>query len=277
MGRRKPLFKRSETWEDCKDDLRGSEGPLYVSKNRVNRDVVDSWLKASLTAGYNWTDDYNQENQEGVAYFQMTMKDGIRCSAATAYLTPVRNRKNLTVITRAHAEKIIIKNGRATAVSAIVQGQLKTIEAAREVIVCAGAVGSPQLLMLSGIGAPDELSQHGIEVVGVLPGVGKNMQDHLQARPVYKCKSRTINNESRNPIMLLQMAAQYVISRSGPMAMAASLGTGFLKTRPELETPDIQFHIQPFSADILRMALIGFLHLLLQFCNFAQRVWVSWS
>jgi choline dehydrogenase len=244
-----PLFKRAENWEGGGDDLRGVGGPLNVSKNKVDRDIVDAWLRAAVAAGYRWTDDYNQEDQEGVGYFQMTMKNGLRCSSAAAYLKPVKKRANLRIITNAHSHKIEVENGRAVAVWAMIDGNLQAIRARREIIICAGAIGSPQLLMLSGIGSAAELQQHGIEVVRELPGVGKNLQDHLQARPVYKCNASTINTESRNPVRLVGMALQYVASRSGPMAMAASLGTGFLKTRPELETPDIQYHIQPFSAD----------------------------
>jgi choline dehydrogenase len=244
-----PLFKRAENWEGGGDNLRGVGGPLNVSKNKVDRDIVDAWLRAAVAAGYRWTDDYNQEDQEGVGYFQMTMKNGLRCSSAAAYLKPVKKRANLRIITNAHSHKIEVENGRAVAVWAMIDGNLQAIRARREIIICAGAIGSPQLLMLSGIGSATELQQHGIEVVRELPGVGKNLQDHLQARPVYKCNASTINTESRNPVRLVGMALQYVASRSGPMAMAASLGTGFLKTRPELETPDIQYHIQPFSAD----------------------------
>ena len=244
-----PLFKRAETWEGGDDHVRGGDGPLSVSKNRVDRDIVDSWLRAAVAAGHRWTDDYNQEDQEGVGYFQMTMKNGVRCSAATAYLKPIRNRQNLTIITNAHSHKIEIKDGKAVAVRAMINGQMQTIKARNEIIVSAGAIGSPQLLMLSGIGAADEIRQHGISMVRDLPGVGKNLQDHLQVRPTYKCNALTINTETRNPFRLVAMAIEYAAKRSGPMAMAASLGTGFLKTRAELETPDIQYHIQPFSAD----------------------------
>ena len=244
-----PLFRRAEDWEGGDDAVRGTGGPLSVSYNKVNRDIVEAWLRSAVAAGYRWTDDYNQEDQEGVGYFQMTMKNGVRCSSAAAYLKPVMNRQNLQVFTRAHSHRIDVKDGRAVAVQVIIDGTLQTVRARREIILCAGAIGSPQLLMLSGIGAGAELRSHGIEVMRDLPGVGKNLQDHLQARPVYKCAASTINTESRNPVRLVGMALQYAARRSGPMAMAASLGTGFLKSRPELETPDIQYHIQPFSAD----------------------------
>ena len=244
-----PLFKRSESWEGEDVSIRGKEGPLTVSKNRVNRGIVDAWLASAVAAGYKWTDDYNQEDQEGVGYFQMTMRDGRRCSTAVAYLDPVKHRKNLTVITQAHTQKIIIRNGKALGVQVQIEGEVKTVLARKEIILCAGAIGSPHLLMLSGIGDGNELQAHGIKTKHNLPGVGKNLQDHLQVRPIYKCKASTINIEKQNPLRLLGMAFQYAVKRSGPMAMAASLGTGFLKTHPDQETPDIQDHIQPVSAD----------------------------
>ena len=245
----RPLFQMAEDWEGGGDEVRGAAGPLSVSRNKVNRNIVDAWLKSAVAAGYPWTDDYNQENQEGVGYFQMTMKNGVRCSSAAAYLKPIKHRSNLTIITNAHSQKIDIVDGRAVAVQAKINGKLTTIKARHEIILAAGSIGSPQLLMLSGIGAGNELRNVGINPQHDLPGVGKNLQDHLQARPVYKCSASTVNTETRNIFRLAGMAVQYAARRSGPMAMAASLGTGFLKTRPELETPDIQYHIQPFSAD----------------------------
>ena len=179
----------------------------------------------------------------------MTMKNGQRCSSAVAYLKPARRRKNLHVITHAHAEKLLFSGKRCVGVQTQINGISQDVYAGREVIVSAGAIGSPQLLMVSGIGAAAELAEHGIEVKNDLPGVGKNMQDHLQARPVYKVNLPTINTKTRGLLNHLSIGIEYLLSRSGPMTLAASLGTAFLKTRPELSTPDIQFHIQPLSAD----------------------------
>jgi len=244
-----PYFKRAENWEGASADERGVDGPLNVSENQVNRPIVDAWVAAAEAAGFPRNFDYNRENQEGVGYFQMTMKNGRRCSSAAAYLKPVRHRRNLTILTRAHTEKLCIDAGRVTGVRCQINGKARLISARREVILSAGSIGSPQILMLSGIGDAAELQSHNIDVVRHLPGVGNNLQDHLQARPVFKCNASTINTETRNIFQLAGIALHYAMNRSGPMAMAASLGTGFLKTRPELETPDIQFHIQPFSAD----------------------------
>ena len=246
-----PHFMRSETWHggDGTSDVRGTDGPLSVQTSRLKREIVDRWVDAAVAAGYPRTDDYNGIDQEGVGYFQLTMKGGRRCSSAVAYLKPARNRPNLKIVTDALTEKVLISNGRATGVRVRIGREQQDIIAHREVILSAGAIGSPQILMLSGIGAPDELRPHGIEVVSALKGVGKNLQDHLQARPVFKTTLSTINTETSNIAKQAVIAAQYALTQTGPMTMAASLGTGFLRTEDHLETPDIQFHIQPFSAD----------------------------
>ena len=245
-----PYFQRSETWQgDSNGAERGKDGPLRVSPTALKREVVDKWIDAAVAAGYKKNDDYNNEDQEGVGYFQLTMDKGQRCSSAKAYLKPARDRKNLKVITKAQCEKLTITDGRVTGLTALIAGETKQLTAKREVILSAGAIGSPQILMLSGIGAGDELKPHGIEVVKDLPGVGKNLQDHLQARPVFKTDLPTINIETSNLFKQAKIAAEYALKRTGAMTMAASLGTGFLKTDERLETPDIQFHIQPWSAD----------------------------
>ena len=245
-----PFFKRAETWKgDYANGVRGTDGPLSVSPSRLTREVVDKWLEAAVAAGYKRTPDYNSEDQEGVSYFQLTIRGGRRCSSAVAYLKPARGRENLKVITDAQAMRVVMEEGRATGVEAEINGVQTTVHARAEVILSAGAIGSPQILMLSGIGAGDELSGHGIEVANDRPGVGKNLQDHLQARPVFKTDLSTINIETNNIFKQGLIAAQYALTQRGPMTMAASLGTGFLKTDDRMATPDIQFHIQPFSAD----------------------------
>jgi len=177
------------------------------------------------------------------------MKGGRRCSSAVAYLNPAKKRENLTIFTDMQTEKLVIEDGRAVGILVKRQGRTETVRAGKEVILSAGAIGSPQILMLSGIGDPDELKPHGIKVHSALKGVGKNLQDHLQARPVYKTNLSTINIEANNVFKQGMMAMQFALAQRGPMTMAASLGTGFLKTEEHLETPDIQFHIQPWSAD----------------------------
>lgn len=244
-----PCFKRSESWEGGSDALRGGEGPLSVSKTRLSRGCIDRYVEAAQAAGYPLNEDYNGDTQEGMGYFQMTARNGRRCSAAFAYLKPARKRQNLSVFTGLQTRKIVLENGRATGILADDLKGEATIRARREVILCSGAIGSPQILMLSGIGPGAHLQDMGLRVEVDSAGVGRNLQDHLQARPVFKCRSSTINTETDSVFKQMKIALQYIASRSGPMTMAASLGTGFLKTRPELETPDIQFHLQPFSTD----------------------------
>lgn len=245
-----PYFQRSEKWKGANGcELRGKSGPLSVSPTALKRDIVDKWIDAAVDAGYTKNPDYNGKDQEGVGYFQLTMDKGRRCSSAVAYLKPVRDRKNLTVITHTQVKKLILDGTRVTSINAVRKGQDISIKVRNEVILSAGAIGSPQILMLSGIGAADELKPLGITSHKNLPGVGKNLQDHLQARPIFKTDLSTINIETNNIFKQSMIALEYAIKRTGPMTMAASLGTGFLKTDKRMATPDIQFHIQPFSAN----------------------------
>ena len=244
-----PLFRRAERWEGAPDPLRGQDGPLSVAPTRLTRQIVDAWIEAAQQAGYRRAADYNGEDQEGVGYFQQTCRNGRRCSAAVAYLNPARRRDNLKIVTGALVEGLTFEDRRASGIRLRRGERSETVTARREVVLSAGAIGSPQILMTSGIGPADKLQPHGIPVRHALAGVGEDLQDHLQARPVFKCAVPTINTETDNLLKQAWIGLRYLLTRSGPMTMAASLGTGFLKTRPELETPDIQFHIQPFSAD----------------------------
>ncbi|MCV6593514.1 MAG: FAD-dependent oxidoreductase [Silicimonas sp.] len=243
-----PLFKRAESYARGDGVLRGRDGPLTVSDSAVRRDVVDRWVDAALAAGYPANEDYNGISQEGVGHFQLTLRNGRRCSSAVAYLKPARRWANLDVLTHCVARKLTFDGRRVTGVEVAHNGQNRVITARREVILSMGALASPQLLMVSGLGPGEMLRDQGIDVRADLPGVGRNLQDHLQARPIYKTTLSTINTEINSLFKQGLIAVHYALTRSGPMTMAASLGTAFLKTRPDLETPDIQFHIQPFSA-----------------------------
>jgi choline dehydrogenase len=245
-----PLFKRAECNERGADEFHGDAGPLSVSNMRIQRPITDAWVAAAQAAGYPFNPDYNGASQEGVGYFQLTSRNGRRCSAAVAYLGPVRARRNLTVLTHAQVDRITLDGTRATGVTYTDRaGHEVTVKAGREVILCGGSINSPQLLMTSGIGEAAQLAEHGIEVVQDLPGVGKNLQDHLQARLVYKCNEPTLNDEVASLMGQARIGLKYMMFRSGPMTMAASLATGFMRTREDLETPDIQFHVQPLSAE----------------------------
>lgn len=245
-----PLFRRAEHQERGEDDYHGVNGPLNVSNMRLKRPICDAWVAAAQNAGYAFNTDYNGATQEGVGYFQLTAKKGRRCSAAVAYLNPVKTRENLQIITRAHVQGLVFEGRRASAVRfKDRRGSERMVKASGEIILSAGAIGSPQILMLSGLGEAAQLREHDIDVVADLPGIGKNLQDHLQARLVFKCNEPTLNDEVRSLFNQARIGLKYVLFRAGPMTMAASLATGFLKTRDEVATPDIQFHIQPWSAD----------------------------
>lgn len=245
-----PLFKRSERQERGADDHHGSEGELWVSNMRLRRPICDAWVAAAQNAGYPFNPDYNGATQEGAAYFQLTTKNGRRCSAAVAFLNPARRRANLTILTHAPATRLILEGKRCNGVAYRDRSGAEVIvRAAREVVVSGGSINSPQLLMLSGLGEAEQLRDHGIEVRADLPGVGKNLQDHLQARLVFKCNEPTLNDEVRSLLDQARIALRYAMFRSGPMTMAASLATGFFRTGDHVETPDVQFHVQPWSAD----------------------------
>ncbi|MBT8414126.1 MAG: choline dehydrogenase [Boseongicola sp.] len=245
-----PLFKRAEANERGADEFHGDDGPLAVSNMRIQRPICDAWVAAAQAAGYPFNPDYNGGTQEGVGYFQLTTKNGRRCSAAVAYLKPVKHRANLKIVTKALVSRVNIENKRAVSVTyRDASGGEQVVTARREVVLSGGAINSPQLLMLSGIGDAEQLQANGVDVVHHLPGVGKNLQDHLQARLVFKCNEATLNDEVRSLFNQARIALKYAMFRSGPMTMAASLATGFLKTRDDLATPDIQFHVQPWSAD----------------------------
>lgn len=245
-----PLFKRAENNERGADAFHGDKGPLSVSNMRIQRPITDAWVAAAQAAGYPFNPDYNGATQEGVGFFQLTSQNGRRCSSAVAYLNPVKKRPNLRIVTHAQVDRILLDGRRATGVRYTDRaGRPQTVTADREIVLSGGAINSPQLLMLSGIGEADQLSKHGLTVGHDLPGVGKNLQDHLQARLVYKCNEPTLNDEVSTLMGQARIGLKYLMFRAGPMTMAASLATGFLKTREDLETPDIQFHVQPLSAE----------------------------
>ncbi|WP_171236248.1 GMC family oxidoreductase [Ruegeria sp. HKCCA6837] len=245
-----PLFKRCEDQERGADEYHGVGGPLSVSNMRIQRPICDAWVAAAQAAGYPFNPDYNGAKQEGVGYFQLTTRNGRRCSAAVAYLKPIKGRQNLNIITNALVSRVVMDKKKATGlVYRDRSGVEQTLKVRREVILSGGAINSPQILMLSGIGDPDHLKENGIEPLHALPGVGKGLQDHLQARLVFKCNEPTLNDEVRSLFNQARIALKYALFRAGPMTMAASLATGFMKTRPDVETPDIQFHVQPWSAD----------------------------
>ena len=244
-----PYFIRAEDQERGADEWHGAGGPQAVSDMRVRRDVCDAFIAGAEEIGIPRNDDINGARQEGAGYFQLTARNGRRWSTAVGYLRPARRRPNLRVVTRAHVHRLCFEGRRAVGVRYAVGSDVREARARAEVVLCAGAVGSPQILQLSGVGPAALLERHGIGTVHHLPGVGENLQDHLQIRAVYRCTRPTLNDEVNNPFRKALLGLEYLLRRTGPMSMGASQVYVFARTRPELETPDIQFHFQPLSAD----------------------------
>lgn len=246
-----PYFKKSENQERGASEYHGVGGPLQVSNIKIRRKLCDKFIEAAEQVGIPRNEDSNGETQEGGGYFQLTInRNGTRCSTAVGFLRPALKRANLTAVTKALVQRIEFQGNRAVAVHCSVMGVDYRIECRGEVLLSAGAINSPQLLMLSGVGDKEELSQHGIDSVKHLPGVGKNLQDHLQIRTIYKVKEPiTLNDEVNNPLRKLMMGIEYALFRTGPLTMAASQVCIFTKTAADMVRPDIQYHLQPLSAD----------------------------
>ncbi|HEM7876446.1 TPA: choline dehydrogenase [Burkholderia contaminans] len=239
-----PYFKRSEHNERLGNEWHGRGGPLWVSDLRTDNPFQARWLDAARECGLPVTDDFNGAEQEGVGIYQVTQKNGERWSAARAYLFPhMKTRGNLTVETGAQVRRIVFDGKRAVGVEVTRGGNVETVWAKKEVILSAGAFQSPQLLMLSGVGPKDELERHGIEVVADLPGVGENLQDHPDFVLSYKTNSLDALGVSvRGAIKTLGDIRQYRNSRTGTLTTNFAEGGAFLKTRPELDRPDVQMH-----------------------------------
>ena len=245
-----PLFQKSEDQERGEDQFHGVGGPQKVSDIRIRRKITDAFMRAAVQAGIPANDDINGAAQEGVGYFQLTAHRGKRCSTAVGYLRPALKRPNLTVKTGTQVTRLTTEGGRVTGVEYLQRGRLNTATATCETVLCAGAIGSPQLLQLSGIGDGDLCRRFEIPRVHHLPGVGQNLQDHLQIRAVYKCRRGTLNDEINNPLRKMLMGLEYLLFRSGPLTMAASQVAIFTHSGvANTGRPDIQFHFQPLSSD----------------------------
>ncbi|WP_422000092.1 GMC family oxidoreductase [Reyranella sp.] len=238
-----PYFKKAENNERGPTDLHGVEGPLNVADQAEPLHINEAFFHACGEAGYQRNDDFNGPRQEGVGYYQVTQRDRQRWSAASAYLRPAveRNRNNVHVITDALVERIILDQNRAMGVRYVVNGQDEVARCSREILLCGGAVNSPQLLMLSGIGPAEHLKSLGIRPLHDLPGVGGNLQDHLDVSLMQFCKTRDTYDRA-NPLMALY---RYWKDKKGPGASPIAESGGFLRSRPELEAPDIQLHFLP--------------------------------
>ncbi|ENO77187.1 GMC family oxidoreductase [Thauera mechernichensis] len=244
-----PYFKRSEDQERGASEYHGVGGPLKVSDLRLRRPIADHFIKAAQEIGIPYNDDYNGASQEGVGYFQQTAHKGFRWSTAKGFLRPAMGRSNLRVETHAQILRILFEGKRAVGVEYLQGGERRIARARCEIVLAAGAIGSPQILQNSGVGPVEVLRRAGVQVLHALPGVGRNLQDHLQVRLVFKTRERTLNDEVNSPIHKLWIGLQYMFSRTGPLTLAASQVAIFTRSSPEVERPDIQFHMQPLSAD----------------------------
>ena len=243
-----PYFRRAENQERGADDWHSVGGPLNVSDVTEKHPISDAFIDALGALGVPHRD-INGSEQEGCCYYQLTVKNGLRQSAAVAYLKPARKRPNLHVITNALASGLLFDGARASGVAFDVKGKPQKAYAGREVIVSGGAVNSPQLLELSGIGNAEILRQNGIEVRHNLPGVGENLQDHYVTLCSYRVtKPITINDMSRG-LSMLKEVAKFATRRSGVLTLSAAHIAAFVRTRPELATPDVQYHILPATLD----------------------------
>ncbi|MBJ51195.1 MAG: choline dehydrogenase [Gammaproteobacteria bacterium] len=237
-----PFFRQSENFERGGDQFRGSGGELNVADMVEHHPLLDAFIEAGVEIGYPKTPDYNGVSQEGFGYYQVTQLHGRRHSTADAFLRPARHRNNLHITTRAHVHRIVLDDHRAVGVRYSVAGQAREARANREVLLCAGAVQSPQLLELSGIGNPELLRKYDIDVAHELPGVGENYRDHYASSIAWRVKGVTTLNQDTRPLKLLGEAAKYAFTRRGVMTYTAGIAHGFVRTREELDSPDVQFH-----------------------------------
>ena len=250
-----PHFIRVEDYAHGADELHGAGGELRVEERRVSWEILDAWREAAAECGIPKIAEFNRGDNFGNAYFQVNQRRGVRVNMVRAFLTPVRHRPNLTVLTDVHARRVAVERRdggpRATGVEIRrADGSTTLVTARREVVLAAGAIGSPQLLQLSGIGPGALLQVHGIPVVHPLPGVGENLHDHLQVRMMYKVRHvRTLNERANSLVGKALMGLEYLLFRTGPLTMPPSQLGAFAKSDPGQASANIEWHVQPLSLD----------------------------
>jgi choline dehydrogenase len=245
-----PYFRKAEDQEKGSDDYHGAGGPLGVSDLQTDHPLHDAFIAGAQESGYRYNADFNGAEQEGVGPLQLTVKGRRRCSTAVGYLNPVKSRRNLTIEVRALTHKVLLQGKRAVGIEYSQNGTTRRAKAKREVLLCGGAINSPQLLQLSGIGPGELLQSLGIEVEHDLAGVGENLQDHIGGRIIHRCVDGTItmNEIYHSWLRRLYAGAEWILARKGPlMTGAAPIGL-FVKTRPELDSPDVQYQFLAGSA-----------------------------
>lgn len=249
-----PVFKRSERYQHGADAWHGAGGELRVEERRVNWEILDAWRDAAAACGIPKITEFNRGDNFGNAYFQMNQRRGVRWSATKAFLRPVMNRSNLTVLTDANVRRILFTElrdePRATGVNVKIGNHLETFLTSREILLAAGSIGSPQLLQLSGVGARELLRTYDVPIVHELRGVGENLQDHLQIRSIFKVSNTvTLNRRARTWFGKVGMGLEYLAFRSGPLTMPPSQLGAFAKSDPGRNSANIEWHVQPLSLD----------------------------
>lgn len=263
-----PFFKQHEDFFAGPDSLHGQGGEWRVEEPRVRWEILDRFRDAAAQCGIPKVDDFNRGSNEGSAYFQVNQKKGLRWSAARGFLDPIRNRSNLTILTGAEAERIVFTGPRATGLRFRQDGQDRIATARQRIILAAGAVASPKLLMLSGVGDSGKMAEFGIETQVHRPGVGQNLQDHLQIRPIYKVRNvRTLNTDYANLFRRAMMGVEFALFRSGPLTMAPSQLGLFTRSDARFTMPNVQFHVQPLSLDKFGEGLHPFPAFTASVCN----------
>ena len=249
-----PVFKRSERYQHGADAWHGAGGELRVEERRMNWEILDAWRDAAAACGIPKITEFNRGDNFGNAYFQMNQRRGVRWSATKAFLRPVMNRSNLTVLTDANVRRILFTElrdePRATGVNVKIGNHLETFLTSREILLAAGSIGSPQLLQLSGVGARELLRTYDVPIVHELRGVGENLQDHLQIRSIFKVSNTvTLNRRARTWFGKVGMGLEYLAFRSGPLTMPPSQLGAFAKSDPGRNSANIEWHVQPLSLD----------------------------
>jgi len=261
FGELLPYFRKSEDQAGKglrADALHGRGGPLAVSDQSEPHELCDAFIEAAVQAGHPRNPDFNGAQQEGAGYQQLTARNGRRCSTATGYLKPVLHRENLKVVTDAVVSKVLLEGRKALGIEYTQDGKTHQPKS-HQVILSAGAINSPQLLQLSGVGPAALLKEHGIPVVLDQPNVGEHLQDHFQARIVLKCtRPVTVNDDMQSWWRMARMGLRYALLRKGPLAVSAGYAGGFWRTRAELKRPDVQTHFLTFSTDRMGEALHPF-------------------
>lgn len=262
-----PYFKKSEDFVEGESEMHGAGGEWRVENQRLHWDVLDDWKAAAVAVGLPETTDFNTGTNEGVGYFRVNQRSGWRMNTARAFLR-TRTGQGLRIETHAQTRRVLVEEGRAVGVEYLQGGEVKTARARAEVILSAGAIGSVQVLQLSGLGPAEVLARQGIAVVRDIPGVGANLQDHLQLRCAWRLTgAKTLNTMASSLFGKAMIGLEYVMRRSGPMSMAPSQLGAFSRSREDLATPDLEYHVQPLTLEAFGQPLHDYPAMTASVCN----------